>query len=216
MTKWKIYNDYKYLGTTHFEGFPISAREILIQSRNRLNEEAKANSVTASSSQGVVKSDSSTINYKPAQLINAGSIDVSLEKASRMFHIPIEEMPKQKQKPRKCFVDFQGLPDVDSQREEFLNSESFYNALENNVSSNNVKFCMFKFIDNFCDANKYVKYQNACEIGQDKSWTHDFGRENTKQNLHFNVSKVSHPKNIQKLCNSSLFSADICNKPSDN
>ena len=209
----KTYNDYKYLETTHFEGIPNSAREILIQSGNRLKEEAKANSVTASSSQGVMNSDSSAINYKPDQLINAGSIDVSLERASRMFHIPIEEMPKQRQKPRKCFVDFQGPPDVDSQREEFLNSESFYNALENNVSSNNVKFCMFKFIDNFCDENKYVKYHNACEIGQDKSWIHDFCRENIKQNLHLNVSKVSHHKNIHKLCNNSLFSADLCNEP---
>ena len=28
---------------------------------------------------------------------------------------------------------------------------------------------MFKLTDNFCDENKYVKYQNACEIGQDKA-----------------------------------------------
>ena len=77
-----------------------------------------------------MKSDSSAINYKPDQLINAGPIDVSLERASKMFHIPIEEMPKQGQKPRKCFVDFQGLPDVDSQREEFLNSESFIMLLK--------------------------------------------------------------------------------------
>ena len=109
-SKWKTYNDNKYLETTHFEGFPNSAREILIQSRDRLKEEAKANSVTASSSQGVMNSDSSAINYKPVHLINAESIDVPLDRASRMFHIPIEEMPKQRQKPRKCFVDFQGPP----------------------------------------------------------------------------------------------------------
>ena len=125
----------------------------------------------------------------------------------------LRRCPNREQKPRKCFVDFQGPPDVDSQREEFLNSESFYNALENNVSSNNVKFCMFKFINILCDENKYVKYQNACEIGQDKSWIHEFCRENIKQNLHLNVSKVSHPKNIHRLCNNSLFSADLCNKP---
>ena len=61
-----------------------------------------------------------------------------------------------------------------------------------------------------------MSYQNACEIGQDKSWIHDFCRENIKQNLHLNVSKVSHPKNIHKLCNNSLFSADLCNKPNYN
>ena len=85
-SKWKAYNDYKYLETTHFEGFLNSTREILIQSRNRLKEEAKANSVTASSSQAVINSEPSAINYKPIQLINAGSTEVSLERASRMFH----------------------------------------------------------------------------------------------------------------------------------
>ena len=79
-SKWKIYYDSKYLETTHFEGSPNSAREILIQSRNRLKEEEKANSVTTSSSQGVMISDSSAINYKPVQLINDGSIDVFIGK----------------------------------------------------------------------------------------------------------------------------------------
>ena len=196
--------------------FQIQPEKFLFMSGNRLKEEAKANSVTASSSQGVMNSDSSAINYKPDQVINAGSIDVSLERASRMFHIPIEEMPKQRQKPRKCFVDFQEPPDVDSQREKFLNSESFYNALENNVSSNNVRFCMFKFIDNLCDENKYVKCHSAWEIGQDKSWIHDVCRINIKENFHLHVSKFSNLKNIHKLCNNSLFSADLCDKPSYN
>ena len=42
-SKWKAYNDYKYLETIHFEGIPNSAREILIQSGNRLKEEVEAN-----------------------------------------------------------------------------------------------------------------------------------------------------------------------------
>ena len=46
-SKWNTCNDCEYLEVAHFEGFPTSAKEILIQSGNRLNEEAKANSVTA-------------------------------------------------------------------------------------------------------------------------------------------------------------------------
>ena len=86
-SKWKTYNDCQYLEVAHFEGFPTLAKEILIQSGNGLNEEAKANYVTASSSQRVVKSYSTSINYKPDHLINTESIDISLKRASRMFHI---------------------------------------------------------------------------------------------------------------------------------
>ena len=67
--------------------------------------------------------------------------------------------------------------------------------------SNNIQFCMFKSIDNFCDEDKYIKYYNACEIGQDKIWIHDVCRENTIQkNLpNLNVSKVSHHTNIHRV-----------------
>ena len=95
---------------------------------------------------------SSTIKYKPDHLINAESNDASLERASRMFHIPIEEMPKQRSKTRKCSANFQEPTNVDSQRDEFLNSESIYNALENNVSSTIADSCMYnRFIDSFYD-----------------------------------------------------------------
>ena len=98
------------------------------------------------------------------------------------------------------FCRFPGAPTL-------LNSESFYNALENNVSSNNVQFCMYHFYDE----DKCVIHHNACEIGQDKSWIDDVCRENTKQNSYTNlkVRKINHHKNIHKLCNNSLFSADL-------
>ena len=146
---------------------------------------------------------SSTINYKPDHLINAESNDASLERASRMFHIPIEEMPKQRSKTRKCSANFQEPTNVDSQRDEFLNSESIYNALENNVSSTIADSCMYNmFIDSFYD--EMDDDQIWCALTDELVYTVD---EDLNSPYHYRVEK------IPTCLNSSLYNPANSNIP---